>query len=320
MELSEHETNSQHRYEKLKHHIKKGHEMPEVKNVFEPVVNPLGAMGYGGYGAGAGGLAGAGAGILGGILGGALLNRGGLFGGVDGAGRHVTPEQLQTAIAGLNDSTQNSMVLQGIGDIKAAVPLAEAQAQLAIAQSQNALSNQIGQQSLAVAQGFGNTSQQISQAQAAVIAVGESVKDSVNATSAATQLAIAGVNTQSLQNTFALSQAITNDGDKTRALLIKQNEDMLNRQLAVAEAALLEARNEGRARGTEINVTQQVTQNQAQAQAQLQQQQQLVLLNTIAGHLVGLQNAVATNSNMIIGNTGAVGTGPQTANPINVAR
>ena len=44
----------------------------------------------------------------------------------------------------------------------------------------------------------------------------------------------------------------------------------------------------------------------------------IVLLNHLCTVVAGLQSAVATNSNMIIGNTGAVGTGPQTANPVNV--
>lgn len=38
----------------------------------------------------------------------------------------------------------------------------------------------------------------------------------------------------------------------------------------------------------------------------------------MADRVNSLQSAVATNSNLIVGNTGAVATGVQTANPVNV--
>jgi hypothetical protein len=47
-------------------------------------------------------------------------------------------------------------------------------------------------------------------------------------------------------------------------------------------------------------------------------EQQAVLLGQLVAVVGNLQNAVATNSNLIVGNTGAVATGPQTANPVNV--
>lgn len=302
MDLEQHETNSQHRFEKLKHHIKKGNEMSHTPvNVFE---------GGAGMGAGAAGFGGAGLGV--GALLGLVLGRGGLLGNDGRVGESpVTPSQLTAALAGVQDTQMNTAVLQGLGDIKAAVPLAEAQSQLAIAQSQGQVMNQVGQQSLAIAQGFAGQAQNTAQAQAAIIAVGESVKDAVNANGSANLLA-----TQ--QASSAQLAAIANSTSQILAAIKDGEITTLNRELSVAQNALAEQRAEGRARGTEINVTQQVNQVQAQAQAQQQQQQQLVLLNTIAGHLVGLQNAVATNSNMIIGNTGAVGTGPQTANPVNV--
>jgi hypothetical protein len=322
-ELHKHEGSSQARYEDLKHHIEKGTKMsdaPHIKNIFEPGVGMgMNPMAYGFGGTGAGGLAGAGAGILGGILGGALLGgNGGLFGRRGEGEACVTPSQLTAALAGVQDTQMNTAVLQELGKISGAIPAAEGQVQLALAQSQNALSNQIGQQSISIVQGFANTNQNVSQAQAAIIAVGETVKDAVNTTSAATQLGIANLATAGLQNTYAITQAIRDDGDKTRALLISQNETTLTRQLAVAEAALLESRAEGRTRGTEVNVSQVVNQAQAQAQQQQQQQQQILLLNQLCAHFATLQNAVATNSNLIVGNTGATTTGAQTANPVNV--
>lgn len=279
---------------------------PHIKNIFEP------GMGYGMAGTGAGGLAGAGAGILGGILGGALLNRGGLFGNEGRVGEGcVTPSQLTAALAGVQDTQMNTAVLQGLGDIKAAVPLAEAQVQLALSQSQGQLSNQIGQQSLAVAQGFASQAQNISQAQAAIIAVGESVKDAVNANGAANLIATKDASSANLA-------AVANSTNLILTALKDQEITNLNRQLTVSELRNTEDRAEARARATEVNVTQTVNQVQAQAQAQQQSQQQILLLNQLCAHFATLQNAVATNSNLIVGNTGAVATGPQTSSPVNV--
>jgi hypothetical protein len=326
--LSHHESASQKRYETLHHAIKesRGSEMadvPHIKNYVEPVINPLGAMGYGGLGgAGAGAGAGLGAGLLGGILGGALLGGRGLFGadGRVGGEGCVTPTQLTAALAGVQDTQMNTNVLTQLAAISAQIPAAEGQVQLALSQTQGQLSNQIGQQSLAIAQGFGNAAQQTSAAQASIIAVSETVKDAINLSSGALQLAIANNTAQGLQNTNQIVSAVRDDGDKTRALIVAQNEATLRNEITALQIRLQEQQATATARGTEVNVTQQVNQVQAQAQAQQQQQQQLILLNTIAGHLVGLQNAVATNSNMIIGNTGATTTGAQSANPINVAR
>lgn len=318
MELSEHESASQRRYEDLKHHIVKGEKMsdaPHIKNVFEPV-NPLGMMGYGGGwgGAGAGAGAGLGAGLLGGILGGAVLNRGGLF-GADGRGfvgeNPVTPSQLTAALAGVQDTQMNTNVLTQLAAIQAAIPAAEGQVQLALSQSQGQVMNQIGQQSLAIAQGFAGQAQNTAQAQAAIIAVGESVKDAVNANGSANLLA-----TQ--QASSAQLAAIANSTSQILAAIKDGEITTLNRELSVAQNALAEQRAEGRARGTEINVTQQVTQNQAQLQAQAQAQSQAILLGNIWERLNGMQNAIATNSNLIVGNQGPIATGPQTANPVNV--
>lgn len=292
---------------------------PHIKNIIEPVINPGGGMmpyGYGGagLGAGAGGLAG----IAGGVLGG-ILTRGGLFGNEGRGGENcVTPSQLTAALAGVQDTQMNTAVLQGLGDIKAAVPLAEAQSQLAIAQSQGQVMNQIGQQSLAIAQGFGNAAQQTSQAQAAVIAVGESVKDAVNGTSAATQLGIANLATSGLQNTFALSQAISADGDKTRALIESINSANLNRQLTVSDLDRRDEANRGRIRETEINISNVNTANAQQAQAQTMQQNQwqaIIQLAEGVRNLAGdIQAVRQTQSQVVFGNN--IGSG-QAANATN---
>lgn len=319
MELTEHEAASQQRYESLKEAIKKGRKMsdtPHIKNIFEP--SPMG-YGAGWGGTGAGGLAGAGAGVLGGLFGGALLNNGGLFGNRHG-GDCVTPMQLQTSTASIIDANQNTQIMSMLQGIATSVPVAEGQVQLALAQSTGQLANQINTNLVSATQGFANVNDNVNKNTANIIAVGESIKDTVNMTSAATQAAVAASVTQGLQNTFALSQAINNDGDKTRALIESINNANLQRQLTVADLDRRDEANRARSREVEVNVTQTVNQNQAQLQAQAQQQQQFLVLNGILQQLAGMQTAIATNSNMIIGNSGAVGTGPQTANPINVAR
>lgn len=73
---------------------------------------------------------------------------------------------------------------------------------------------------------------------------------------------------------------------------------------------------DGRARETEISVNQTVNQAQAQQQQQQQFEARFARLEAILGNVV--QIAHATNQNIIAGNSGAVATGPQTANPTNV--
>lgn len=305
MDLEQHEQNSEHRYEKLKHHVKKGHEMSQTPvNVFEG----------GGMGAGAAGFGGAGLGV--GALLGLALGRGGLFGGdgrFDGQVGEgcVIPTQLTAALAGVQDTQMNTAVLQGLGDNKAATALAESQVQLALSQTQGQLSNQIGQQSLAIAQGFAGQAQNTAQAQAAIIAVGESVKDAVNANGSANLLATQQASAQNLA-------AIANSTNLILTALKDGEIAILNRQLTVSELRNTEDRAEARARATEVNVTQTVNQNQAQIQAQAQQQQQFQILAQIAAGFNNLCNDVQavrqTQSQVVFGNN--IGSG-QAANATN---
>lgn len=320
MELSEHETASQHRYEDLKRHVTESHQHHKEEKMHIPEVNYFAGSGMGGAGAGLG--AGLGGGLLGGILGGALLGgNNGLLGrnGVGGVVEPcVTPMQLQTATGSIIDAGQNTAIMGTLNSIATSIPVAEGQVQLALAQATGQLSNQINTNLVSNTQGFANTQLGIATATANIIAVGESVKDSVNATASATQLGIANLGYAGLQNTQAVLQAIGNDGAQTRALLVAQNEATLRNEITALQIRLSETQNDARARGTEVNVSQVVNQSQAQAQAQAQQQQLITGFNQLCGHVMGLQNAVATQSNMIIGNSGATTTGAQTANPINV--
>jgi hypothetical protein len=142
--------------------------------------------------------------------------------------------------------------------------------------------------------------------------------------SAATQLGIANLGLQTAQQTSVLTDQIRDDGDKTRSLIVAQYEANLQRLLTTAQNEIIELRGDRNMReahrGTEVTVSQNVSQASAQAQQQQQQQQQFAILSQIAASLSGLtQIAHATNQNVISGNSGAVQTGPQNANPTNVA-
>lgn len=280
--LAEHEEHSENRAHKLGKKIEKLKE--EIK--MEPVnvfTNPAGgdgtaamlaaiAAGHSGMGgAGAGLGAGLGGGLLGGILGGALLNRGGLLGGgVDGAGV-VTPAMLTSGLASVIDSNQNTTLLQSVGDVKAAVPLAEAQVQLAIAGSTATLTA-----------GQAMINKNISEAIAASLASQNNINVNVLNQGSATREAVASYGVANLNATkdsqFATTQAIAGSTKEILAALNEQNTANLQRQLAVAESALLERNAALRARETEINITNTNTATAVAAQAQGQQQQQIQLL------------------------------------------
>jgi hypothetical protein len=104
-------------------------------------------------------------------------------------------------------------------------------------------------------------------------------------------------------------KTVTNDGDKTRALLTQQYEAMLNRQLSDANAAVIALQtrfeNAERSRGIEVTTTNNINQMQAQQQ---QQQQYGNLYNAIWG----LAQTIRSNNEAI-----NVGSGTLTASPTN---
>lgn len=282
---------------------------PHIKNIIEPVINPGGyGMGYGGagLGAGAGGLAG----IAGGVLGG-LLTRGGFLGGGERVGEFVTPMQLQTATGSIIDSNQNTTLLQAVGDTKLAVATTGAAVQIAADANTQAIRTHLGQVENTIGMMASNNLQAIN-----------GVNVNVLTSAAATREAVAQygqANISATKDASAANLAAIAASTSTLLAALKDGQiATLQRELTVAELRNSEDRAEARARSTEVNVTQTVNQNQMQLQAQAQQQQQAVLLGQLVAVVGNLQNAVATNSNLIVGNTGAVATGPQTANPVNV--
>ena len=308
--LTHHETRSQHRFEQLHHAIegKKMADTPHVKNIFEPVVNPLGGMG--GYGAGAAGLGGAGGAALGALFGSALGANGGLFGNRHG-GDVVTPMQLQTATGSIIDAGQNTAVLQSLGDIKAAVPLAESQVQLALAQSQASITQSIGQTENAVLLGQNTINKNVSDAIAASLASQNNINVNVLQQGSATRDAVNAMGVANLT-------ATANSTKEILAAINSTNMANLQRELAVAEAALLERNASLRARETEINITNTNTATAQQVQAQSQAQQQFQVLAQLAAGITNLANDLQvvrqTQSQVVFGNN--IGSG-QAANATN---
>lgn len=235
--------------------------MDSTGNMFVPVATGAGTMG----GAIGGGL---GAGLLGGILGGALLgnNGNGLFGNRNN-GVAIDPWQNQA----------NMDLMAGIGEVKAAIPAAEGQQQLALAGAQMNITN-------AVTAGTGAVIGSISAFESSVMN-NLNMQTQMNQKGFAdtTAAVVAGANNNLLatkdlsaqtdRNAWAITQAINNDGDKTRALI--QSIDKSNDSRLITELAnqVTELRNEGRIREATGNITISNT-NTAAANAQQQQAQQ----------------------------------------------
>lgn len=192
--------------------------------------------------------------------------------------------------------TQSDLNGLALGDIKAAIPLVEAQVQLALAGNQAAISQLVASVGNQLQNGqtaqLLQTCNQTAQLQAAIC----NVDTNVDRTSTATQAAIVASETR-------------------LANLITTNEmARLNQQLTVAQLDGLELRQRNDRDRERHSVEITMTQNQAQQQQQ-QQAVQFQLAQLMAGFS---QYARATNGNVIVGSTGTT-TGAQTANPTNVA-
>ena len=238
--------------------------------------------GYGGdglFGMGGGGL------IGGLILGSLLRNNGNLFGG-DGAGAagavlRSPPEQVQA----------NMSIMQSLGAIDKSVAVAQAAAENSNSMQTNMLSGQLSQ----VAQ--------------ATVGQITGVKEAVNAGTMVLAQQLNQLNTNLLTSSNETQKVVTEDGDKTRALLVQQYEATLNRQLSDANAAVIALQskldNQSATRGVEVTTTNNINQMQQQQQ---QQQQWGQLYNV----LWGLAQSIRSNNEAI-----NVGSGTLTANPTN---
>jgi hypothetical protein len=274
-------------------------------NIFASSPMGTGAgMGYGGgYHDGFGG-----GGMLGGLLVGALLGRGGFgFGGGFGGGfghgfdGHHGGGHCCDRHCASTDEVLDIIEMNKLGDIQAAIPLAEAQTQLALAGMQNNINNMTLEQTIALTQG--QTAIQLAQANTLF-----QLSNQVN-----------GVNFNVEKTGWHVAQTVQNDGEKTRALIGSIDRENLNRQITVLANEVTELRHDGRRREGEegIRINMQNTSNQLQGQIQAQGQQQALFNERCWRELCEVgQLAKATNAQINIG-SGTLTGAAQTANPIN---
>ncbi len=242
---------------------------------------------------GSGGLFGGGdgGGVIGGLILGSLLrNNGNLFGGGDGAGAALgatlrnPPEQNQA----------NMDLMQSIGAVDKAVAVSTA-----------AMEASQANQTIALNAGINGLAQGLSMRI-------DNVKDIVNTNSVALMQGQAAIQQSIMENRYELSKDISNDGEKTRALITQQYELNLQRQLSDANAAIIELRGDNRmaerTRGVEVTTTNNINQMQQQQQQQTQWT-----------HLAGLVSNLANDLQYIRATNQAinVGSGTLTANPAN---
>ena len=231
-----------------------------------------------------------GGGLIGGLILGALLrNNGGFLGGADGV-RPVGGEVLRNPP---EQNQANMDLMAGIGALSKDV---------AVAQAANENSNSMQTNML---------SGQLSQVAAATVAQITGVKEAVNAGAMVLAQQLNGVEKTIMENRYALSQDISNDGDKTRNLITRQYEESLNRQLATAQNEVIELRGDRRlqdaTRTIELNNTNNINQMQ-------QQQQQQAQFGQLANLIWGLgQNIRNANSAINVGS----GTQTSTNTPTN---
>lgn len=218
-----------------------------------------------------------GGGLFGGLILGSLLRNGngGLFGGNgDGAGGAA-------AVSAINTNTK-------LDSIATAIPAAAANTQNSILQQTIELGNLNAATNLGLCNGFA------------------SAKDATQTAMLANLTATTGVKDAVQNSAFALAAAVQNDGDKTRALIQSVTDAQLNRELGVAQTALLEARlrehSTAASRGVEVNVAQSVAQNQQQQQFQAQFQTITGVLGSLVGELQAIkQGQVVFNSGTMTG-------------------
>jgi hypothetical protein len=283
-----------------------GDDMVDTTNLFAvPAMGGSGAMG----GAIGGGL---GAGLLGGILGGALLggNNGGLLGGRNGAGVAIDPWQNQA----------NMSLMAGIGEVKAAIPAAEGQQQLALAGAQMNITNAVSASSGAIIGAVSAFESSVMsnlnmQTQMNQKGFSDNVLATVNA-GTANMIATKELSAQTDRNSWAVTQAITADGDKTRALIQSIDKTNDSRLITTLANEVTELRGDRRLSEATGNITisnnNAATANAQQQQAQ-QQQQQIAYLGSQLAALIQ-QNQHIQQGVMNIGSGTVSGTSQTAAN------
>lgn len=228
------------------------------------------------------GLGFGGGGLIGGLLLGTLLRNGngGLLGGNDGVSGAVLrnpPEQNQA----------NMDLMQAVGAVDKSVAVSTASMEASQA-----------------TQTLGITTQ-LNNVASSLAARTDNLKDVVNQNSVALMQGQAAINQNIMENRYELSKDVSADGEKTRALITAQYEMNLQRQLADANAAIIELRGDNRlaerTRGIEVTTTNNINQMQ-------QQQQQQNQYGQLANMIWGLGQSIRDNNSAI-----NVGSGTQTS-------
>lgn len=226
-----------------------------------------------------------GGGMLGGLLVGALLGNGGLFGNNrrldEGAVLRNPPEQ--------NQANMDLMGAIGAVDKEVAVNMAAMEASNAA-------------QSAAITASLNSVAGNL-------VTRVEGVKDTVNAQAMVLAQQLNGLNTNLMATANETQKVVTQDGDKTRALITQQYEMNLQRQLADANAAIIELRSQANTAAATRGVEVTTTNNINQMQSQQQQQQQF---GQLASLIYTLGQQIRSNNEAI-----NVGSGTLTANPTN---
>lgn len=252
------------------------------ENNMAEIMTPGMIMGQGGGGDGMFG----GGGLIGGLILGSLLrNNGNLLGG-DGAGGAALGATLRNPPE-QNQANMDLMAAIGAVDKSVAISTATMEASQAT-------------------QTLGITTQ-LNNVASSLAARVDNIKDVVNQNAVALMQGQAAINQNIMENRYELSRDISNDGEKTRALIVSQYEINLQRQLADANAQIIELRGNNNLQGAAAGITLTNTNNINQMQQQTQQQAQYAQL----AHLIYGLGQNITNGAI------NVGSGTQTANPTN---
>jgi hypothetical protein len=246
-----------------------------------------------------------GGGLLGGLLIGALLGNGGLLGNNrrDGLGDSAVlrnpPEQNQA----------NMDLMASIGAVDKAVAVSTAAMEASQATQTIGITSQLNNTTASLASRIDGVKEAVS-GNAMVLAQQLNQLDKTQTANAVTLMQqLNGLEKTVLQAQNDIEGTVTNDGDKTRALLVQQYEATLNRQLDAAQNEIAELRNDNRmalsTRGIEVTTTNNINQMQ-------QQQQQQAQYSQLANMIWGLGQQIRSTNEAI-----NVGSGTLTANPAN---
>jgi hypothetical protein len=208
-----------------------------------------------------------GGGLIGGLILGSLLRNNGNLLGGDGAGGAAGAVLRSPP----EQVTANMSLMQAIGAVDKSVAVNAAAFEASQATQSLGLTNQFNNQTAALSQQLMN------------------------------------LNNEVMENRYELSRDISNDGEKTRALITAQYEATLNRQLTDANAEIVALRNRSALDAATSGITLTNTNNINQMQQQSQQQAQYAhLANLIYGLGQNITNGAIN-----------VGSGTLTANPTN---